>query len=153
MDDDPPYQLNFVHLRHGAEDTEVTLHRAIEATLRHESVACARLSVAIVSDDEIARLNQQYLNHKGPTDVLSFDLSDDEDGHIDGELILSLDTATREAVRRGHSLEAELALYLAHGLLHLIGYDDATEPDASRMHTIEDEILTSVGLGNVYDDQ
>ncbi len=69
---------------------------------------------------------------------------------IEGEIVISLDTASREADRRKHSLEAELALYAVHGTLHLLGYDDQDEEKAARMHAVEDEVLVSVGLGRVY---
>ena len=52
--------------------------------------------------------------------------------------------------RRGHDAEAELALYVVHGLLHNIGYDDLTEADARKMHGMEDEILECFGYGTVY---
>ena len=103
-------------------------------------------------------MNKRYLKREGPTDVLSFDLRDgdaDRDGDssgkaVDGEIVVSVDTAAREALRRGHSLDAEVALYAVHGTLHLLGYSDREERDAARMHEVEDEILTASGMGAVY---
>lgn len=69
---------------------------------------------------------------------------------IEGEIVISLDAAAREADSRKHSLEAELSLYAVHGTLHLLGYDDQDEQKAARMHAVEDEVLASVGLGRVY---
>lgn len=69
---------------------------------------------------------------------------------IEGEIVISVDTAAREADRRKHSLDAELALYAVHGTLHLLGHDDQDEEQAERMHTVEDEVLASAGLGRVY---
>ena len=149
MDDEPPYQITFTYLDEGATESQNTLLRTVEATLCNQHVEHARIHVAIVDDDEIARLNKKHLNHDGPTDVLSFDLSDD-DTTLDGELVVSIDTAKRQAGLRQHSVEAELALYVAHGVLHLIGHDDASEEQASRMHEIEDTILTSLGMEAVF---
>jgi probable rRNA maturation factor len=69
---------------------------------------------------------------------------------VDGEIVVSVDTAKREATRRGLSVNAEIALYVVHGLLHLLGYDDNQESSAARMHELEEEILGEVGMGPVY---
>lgn len=97
----------------------------------------------------MAQLNEKHLGHHGPTDVLTFDLGDGGT-EIEGEIVISLDTARREAKRRGHSTSAEVALYAVHGALHLLGYDDHDPRRAARMHRMEDEILQSVGLRAVY---
>ena len=84
--------------------------------------------------------------------MLSFDLRDAEDGQpaIDGEIVMSVDMAVKQARERGHTPEAELALYAVHGTLHLLGYDDRRKADATRMHEVDDEILSSIGFGAVY---
>ena len=84
----------------------------------------ARISVAVVDDATIAVLNRQFLRHEGPTDVLSFLLEQDEDG-LEGEVVVSAETARRTAPRFGWSEGEELLLYVIHGTLHLAGYDDA----------------------------
>ena len=106
----------------------------------------ATISVAVVSDRRIASLNETYLNHPGPTDVLSFDLGD---GPVDGEVVISLDTARRESQARGHSLAAELLLYAVHGTLHLLGFDDRTKADARRMRSEQERILTGLGFSSI----
>jgi len=111
------------------------------------------VSIAIVDDVEITRLNEQFLGHEGTTDCLSFDLSD-EDAGGDGkvfDLIVNGALAAREAERRGHAPQAELALYITHGLLHNLGFDDGTAEQARAMHRTEDEILQHLGYGLVYD--
>ena len=109
----------------------------------------------------MAELNDRHLMHDGPTDVLTFDLQDsdeiktgdlDDPTSIEGEIVVSVETAAREAARRGHDSDAEAALYVVHGTLHLLGYDDADEEDAAAMHAVEDDILTAVGVGPVYRD-
>ena len=114
------------------------------------------VSIAIVDDSEIRQLNAQFLGHKTTTDCLSFDLSDDEESEITGqkskifELIVNGEMAVRQADLRGHSSEAELALYITHGLLHNLGFDDQTSDQARTMHDTEDEILQQMGYGFVY---
>jgi rRNA maturation RNase YbeY len=108
------------------------------------------ISVAIVGDDEIRRLNSNFLNRKAVTDCISFDLSDDEEGPKIFDLIVNGEMAVRQARRRGHSSEAELVLYITHGLLHNLGFDDSTKDQAQKMHETEDEILQEFGYGPVY---
>jgi probable rRNA maturation factor len=125
--------------------------RAVTYVLRQHACRAARIDVALVDDRHIAELNQRYLAHTGPTDVLSFDLSDAPvTGHPQGAIVLSWETAAREAARRGHSVLAEALLYAVHGTLHLLGYDDRTRRDAARMHAEENRILTALGWGAVY---
>jgi len=142
------------------------MRRAIEATLHRHQAEHARISIAVMGDEQMAQLNEQYLGHDGPTDVLTFDLSDRErtddppppvgqlaSSHtpeIEGEIVLSIDTATREAEVRDHSVESEMALYVVHGTLHLLGHDDQSETDAAAMHEIENAILSEVGLDPAF---
>ena len=168
MDEEPAYHIAIAPVSGDAPGCEAILRRAIEATLRRHRTPGARISVGLVDDAHIAHLNQLHLNRKGTTDVLSFDLRDapstptvsnkepkrvtpdTTDGPVEGEIVLSVDTAAREARQRGHSLDAELALYAVHGTLHLLGYVDRQESDAARMHDMEDSILSEIGLGSVY---
>jgi probable rRNA maturation factor len=113
------------------------------------------ISIAIVDDTRIQELNSQFLNRKAATDCLSFDLSDDEkESEFRNSRILELvvngEMAVRQADLRGHSGEAELALYITHGLLHNLGFDDSTQNQARKMHETEDEILQQLGYGLVY---
>jgi probable rRNA maturation factor len=107
------------------------------------------VSIAIVDDAEIRELNSRFLNHQTITDCLSFDLSDDEKTKI-FDLVVNGEMAVRQADLRGHSSEAELALYITHGLLHNLGFDDRTSDQARTMHDTEDEILQQMGYGFVY---
>ena len=108
------------------------------------------ISIAIVDDNEIREFNRQFLNSKAPTDCLSFDLSDEEKGPKVFDLIVNGEMAARQANQIGHSSEAELALYITHGLLHNLGFDDSTKSLARKMHQTEDEILQEFGYGPVY---
>ncbi len=110
----------------------------------------AAISIAIVDDDTITQVNTKFLNHKTQTDVISFDLSDGTDEPKNFELVVNAEQAVRQAQKRGHSNEAELALYITHGLLHNLGFDDADEQQGQKMHNTEDEILQQAGFWIVY---
>ena len=158
MEDEPDYDIAIAHVSGHPPVPDQRLVSAIQATLRRHEVSQAHISVALVDDRDITRLNQTHLNRQGPTDVLAYDLRDpgDDDSRpspearVDGEIVVSLDTAAREAEKRGHDVEMELALYVVHGTLHLLGHDDRNKEDAARMHALEDEILASLKLGPVY---
>ena len=108
----------------------------------------ATVSIAIVDDTQIRKINNQFLNRNRTSDCLSFDLSDSR--HKLFELVVNGERAVREGRLRGHSGEAELALYVTHGLLHNVGFDDSTKEKAKKMHNAEDEILQRLGYGAVY---
>ena len=95
-------------------------HRALEIL----GLSKVELSIALVSDAQIKRLNKLYRNKDKPTDVLSFPIGEKvEDWLILGDIVISVDTAKRQAKELGHSLEEELKRLLVHGLVHLLGYD------------------------------
>jgi len=108
------------------------------------------INIVIVDDSEIRVLNKQFLNSKANTDCISFDLSDEEKGIKIFDLAVNGEMAIRQANQRGHSNEAELGLYITHGLLHNLGFDDSTQNQARKMHETEDEILQDFGYGLVY---
>ncbi|QDU72298.1 rRNA maturation RNase YbeY [Mucisphaera calidilacus] len=108
------------------------------------------LSVVFVGDEAMAQLHGKYLDDPTTTDVMTFDLRETEEGPIDGELVICVDEATREADSCGHGVERELLLYAVHGLLHLLGYDDHDPEQAQIMHTEEDRLLRAIGVGAVY---
>jgi probable rRNA maturation factor len=95
-------------------------HRALEVL----GLSKVELSIALVPDVQIKRLNKLYRNKDKPTDVLSFPIGEKvEDWLILGDIVISVDTAKRQAQELGHSLEEELKRLLVHGLVHLLGYD------------------------------
>ncbi len=107
------------------------------------------VSIAVVDDAEIRKVNKKFLNRNGSTDVISFDLSEEKNQKL-FELVVNGEMAVREAKQRGHSGEAELALYITHGLLHNLGFDDSTQRQAKKMHDMEDKILQQLGYGSIY---
>ncbi|HEU0004600.1 MAG TPA: rRNA maturation RNase YbeY [Terriglobia bacterium] len=84
-------------------------------------------TIVLVSDQAIRRLNRDFRNQDKPTDVLSFPTEPEALSHLDkpglGDMIISVETARRQAFARHHSLERELCVLITHGLLHLLGYD------------------------------
>ncbi len=150
MDDEGPYDIEVTCVCADDDIRESAIVDAVTAALRAHHVRRAEVSVAVVDDPTIARLNEQHLGHEGPTDVITFDFGDDEEDSVEGEIVLSVDTARREAEGRGHPVASEVALYVVHGTLHLLGYDDQLASDAREMHEREDAILTSLGIGPVY---
>ena len=109
------------------------------------------ISIAIVDDTKMREINKQFLNQDLPTDCLSFNLSENDTNSAKSfELVVNAEMAVKEANLRGHSSEAELALYITHSLLHNFGFNDSTQKQAEKMHTIEDEILQQLGYGPVY---
>jgi probable rRNA maturation factor len=127
------------------------LEKLVRAICNRFKLSKATISIAIVGDAQIHKVNKQFLNHDSTTDCLSFDLSDDDtDVPKSFELVVNAEMAVKEANRRGHSSEAELALYITHGLLHNFGFDDSRQDQLQKMHDTEDEILQQQGYGLVY---
>jgi len=128
------------------------VEKLVRAVCNRFRLSKIMVSIAIVDDVQIRKLNVQFLNRKSTTDCLSFDLSDGKGPQSPKsfELIVNGQMAVRQANLRGHSSEAELALYITHGLLHCLGFDDSTESQARKMHDTEDEILQQLGYGLVY---
>ena len=112
------------------------LEEAARWTLQAEGAALETLSLALVDDDRITSLNARLLGRDNPTDVIAFEADEGE-----GEVIVSVDTAQRQAVEEGHSLMTELRFLIAHGVLHVLGHDDSDEALRDRMLRRQDEIL------------
>ena len=121
------------------------MRRVTETVLSGERIDNAEIGLAFVDNQTIQQLNRRYLQHDEPTDVLSFPSGDGPGNKLGGELVIGAEVARAEAESRGHSLDAELALYVIHGLLHLCGYDDSNEAMAAVMRRRQAELLESVG--------
>ena len=120
--------------------------------LQGEGIPSAQLSIAIVDDLTIHGLNRQYLNHDYPTDVLSFLLHTDSE-KLEGEVVVSAETAARAAVQFGWTASNELLLYVVHGVLHLVGYDDSEDEPRQEMRSREQFYLAQENLVLSYDEQ
>lgn len=122
------------------------LRQVVRKTLEAEEVADAEISIALVDDAAMHELNRRHLAHDYPTDVLSFELSAPAAPCLEGELIISAETAVRQAEEFGWSPQDEVTLYLVHGLLHLCGYDDHGARQKREMRARECAILQIWGL-------
>lgn len=161
-----PYQIQITNQQSKIPVDEAHLVRCAQETLRAEGIVEAEISIAIVDDPTIHKVNRDHLQHDYPTDVISFLLdSGDTDPRsaqaersegrgaglwIDGEILLSADTAAREATEYGWETASEMALYVVHGLLHLCGYDDLTDDEQAIMRDRERAVLASLGLSPRY---
>lgn len=114
-----------------------------------------QLSVVLLSDRDMADAHRRHLGVEGATDTLSFDLREPGESEdptvVEGEVLLGLGVARRQAESRGHELRLELLLYALHGLLHLLGEDDQTDADFRRMHENENQLLRGIGLPPIAD--
>lgn len=108
------------------------------------------IEVAVVTDAEIRRLHRDHLGVDTPTDVITFPLSPPDAPVLVGALAVSEDTARREAARRRHPPYHEWMLYVVHGALHLLGYDDRAGRERAAMRRAEARLLAALGLPHVY---
>lgn len=147
----------------GEATVEVSVHgtrvpggrRRLAADLRrlgaYAAGRCDRpleLSFAVLDDATMHQVNRDTLDHDYPTDVLAFPMANDP--VLMGEILLSADTARREAAARGHPAYHELLLYAVHGVLHLLGYDDHDPRGRARMRRAERAALAALGVPPVY---
>ena len=121
------------------------VRHAVHTVLFGAGVRKAKVSIAIVDDATMARLNRQYLDHEGPADVLSFPLTP-PGGSFEGEVVVGAEVARRAAPQYGWTAHDELVLYVIHGLLHLVGHDDKSPGPRAKMRQREQEVLAEVGI-------
>ena len=119
----------------------------VSATLKSERVRDALVSIAFVGSSTIARLNEEFLSHAGPTDVISFALGRAEGSlPVIGDIYICQQIAGRNAKELGISLRAELARLVVHGTLHILGFEhpDGNARFSSRMWRKQEKILESL---------
>lgn len=122
------------------------LREVVRHVLVEEGLPAARISLALVDDAAIHRLNREFLGHDYPTDVISFVLDQSPPGapgFLEGELVVSTETASRAAPAHGWTPHDELLLYVVHGLLHLCGYDDLADEARPAMRRRERQLLAN----------
>ena len=128
------------------DDIRTTARRVLNAL----GYPDAQLSVLIVSDDQIAELNETYLNHNGPTNVISFPMQEGPFAEITpqllGDVVVSADTAHREAVDADMPVMERFNQLLIHGILHLVGYDHVnSKKEAAVMEQKSNELMKIIG--------
>lgn len=129
----------------GVEDDalEADAQRVLEALGYGES----EVSVVLADDPFVQDLNARWREKDVPTDVLSFPQEEEpEDGDLLGDVVISVDTARRQATDAGHELATELRVLLVHGICHLIGHDHLEDEDREAMQAAERQALASLGL-------
>ena len=139
------------------EDQLAEIEKILQFAAAEEGVADgAEVSVTIVNNEEIQKINKEYRGKDYPTDVISFALEEDGEGEVEiigadmppvlGDIIISADKAREQAEEYGHSLMRELGFLTVHGFLHLLGYDHMTEEEEKEMFTKQKDILNRYGL-------
>lgn len=130
--------VNIVHLR------ALVAWLLEQAAKEKPGFALAELSVALVEDETIAPLNEQFMRHRGPTDVISFQLAPPPgQTSFAGEIVINVQRALEESTRRRGDPARELAWYLAHGIDHLAGATDRTAAQRAAMHKREKRWLNA----------
>lgn len=134
-----------------------SLRHLLEFVAEEENVAKgAELSITIVNNEEIQKINRDYRGKDQPTDVISFALEEMGEGEVVvkgdnlpvalGDIIISLEKAKEQAEEYGHSFQRELGFLAVHGFLHLLGYDHMTKEEEKIMFTKQKELLEKYGL-------
>jgi probable rRNA maturation factor len=126
-----------------------------QAALEAEGLGTAVLTLVVTDDEAVRTLNRDYLGIDAPTDVLSFGGESpdfvnppDADAYL-GDLVIAYPQASAQASTAGHPVEAELALLVVHGVLHLLGYDHVRPEDKVAMWRRQSDILSQMGLAHV----
>lgn len=151
------YQLEITNQQDLLPVDETELEKIVHRLLNDEQVAAAEISLVLVDNPTLRELNIQYLNHDYDTDVLSFLLEEEQletpagnrrgaGKRIEGELIISTEMALERAPEYEWPAENEFILYVIHGILHLLGYDDLTAPERMLMRERERDVLLLCGL-------
>jgi len=128
-------------------DRRLLRSRAVRV-LRELERSDAELSIALVDDATIAELNRKYRGKAGPTDVLSFSQLEGEHvelaGNLLGDVVISLETAARQARSAHRGLDSEVAQLLVHGVLHLVGHDHERDDEARVMQQLERRLRRAI---------
>jgi probable rRNA maturation factor len=112
------------------------------------------ISISFVDDENIKQLNKQYLGRDKATNVLSFSLQEGECGNINpqilGDVVISIETAQKDAVKGKLNIEQEIDFLLIHGILHLLGYnhENTTKKETNKMRQKEKELFNTINSGN-----
>ena len=131
------------------------IEKVISEALRYEGVNDnTEVSVTIVDNEEIRKINNKFRNIDRATDVLSFPLIDFDNESLPddgskiylGDIIISIERAKEQAKEYGHSIDREIGFLTAHSMLHLLGYDHMVPEEEKEMFAKQEEILNNLGL-------
>lgn len=141
-----------------SEGIHQLVFEVLQFTAKEERITPqAEISVTFMSDEEIQEVNYEYRGIDAPTDVISFALEEELENEVSiiatadmpiilGDIIISVDTAKRQAAEYNHSVKREIGFLVVHGLLHLLGYDHMNEADEVIMFSRQKELLHAFGL-------
>ena len=130
-------------------DAEALSRRAAEAVLAYEHLSDRNLTILLAGDAAVQELNARFRRQDKPTNVLSFPAMPNPEQHL-GDVALAYQTCAREAAEQGKPLAAHLQHLVAHGVLHLLGYDHMTDEEASEMEGLERVVLAGLGIADPY---
>jgi probable rRNA maturation factor len=126
------------------------IKKIAERMLRTLHVESCELSILLTDDETIRALNREHRSKDSPTDVLSFPLMDPDDDQLDtldggalGDVVISIDRALLQADARGAALLEEMRALLAHGILHLLGYDHETDAEEAEMNQLAEKLVNA----------
>ena len=129
------------------------LNDYIEYLFNYMNIKDAVMSIIIVDNKEIHKINKEYRGIDRETDVISFALEEgetiDEPIKTLGDIYISIDKVYEQAKEYGHSIKRELFFLVTHGFLHLLGYDHMNKEDEEKMFSLQEEILDSYGVKRV----
>ncbi len=138
----PSHWLELIHAHPSLRLDEARLVALVEAVVDDTDRTFESLGVILADRETVLELNQTFLQHDYPTDVLSFLLeADDGASPLQGEIYVDLDTASERHEEFGSSFEDEAFRYVIHGLLHLLGYEDDSDAAKQQMHDLENRYL------------
>lgn len=130
-------------------DAETLVRTAAEAVLAAEHLSDRGLVVLLTNDLAVQALNARFRGKDQPTNVLSFPAAPNPEQHL-GDVALAYETCAREAAEQGKPLAHHLQHLVAHGVLHLLGYDHMTDEEAADMEGLERIVLATLGVPDPY---
>ena len=126
------------------------LNEYVEYLFNYMNIKDSVMSIILVDNDYIHKINKEYRNIDRETDVISFALEEGEDIEEPvktlGDIYISIDRVYSQAKEYGHSIKRELFFLVTHGFLHLLGYDHMNKEDEEKMFSLQEEILDSYGV-------
>lgn len=138
----PPASIQIEQVHPERHLDEEPLRALLHTIAAEEDCLLGTVTVVLTDHETVLQLNRDYLDHDYLTDVLSFDLSDEPE-RVVGEIYVDLDTAAERHAEFDTTFECEVHRYAAHGLLHLMGYDDDTPEEQALMRRLEDRYLSA----------
>jgi len=148
----PAIKVHITDTQESLKFTKSSLKKLVQEIIRFENQSCHEVTLHLISDKQMRQLHADYFDDPSPTDCISFPLDGPEEIHyrILGEVFVCPDTAIEFVKKSGGNAEIETALYIIHGLLHLMGYDDIKPTDRALMRAAEKKHLDNLSVLDLY---